>query len=270
MPVASHARAKGEEMPFIHDETNIEWPEDGSELPPPRADQFVYMTPAEYLGEPASARFSILPISAPAEPEPLLPEEPVRPVQGEPRGMLGRLFGWTRSAGGQSDSERQERQKRWEGSMRQARFLQQQRTQQLFSIMVPALRALGVRRVYCRYDGGNDEGFSRLDHFETQTGEHIDADTLVKQLYDMEIHDKLCAAGFKDHMRGVSTDQKMAEIKTFACVWLISDWACVLLGRGYGTGEYSMYGAFTVDLDECSVTDDPSARPIVENIQVAE
>jgi hypothetical protein len=227
------------------------------------------MTPAEYRGEAASARFSILPLSAPAEPEPLIPEEPGRPVQGERRSILSRLFGGTHSAGGQSDSEQQERQKRWEDSMRQARFLQQQRTQQLFSVMVPALRDLGVRRAYCRYDGGNDEGFSWLDHYETQAGEHIDTDTLVKQLYDMEIHDKLCVAGFQDHMRGVSTDQKMAEIKTFACVWLISDWACVLLGN-YGTGEYSMYGAFTVDLDECSVTDDPSARPIVENIEIAQ
>jgi hypothetical protein len=243
MPVAPHARAKGEEMPFIHDETNIEWPEDGSKLPPPRADQFFYVTPAEYRGESASARFSILPFSAPAEPE--------------------------HSASGQSDTEQQERQKRWEDSMRQARFLQQQRTQQLFSVMVPALRALGVRRAYCRYDGGNDEGFSWLDHYETQAGEHIDADTLVKQLYDIEVHDKLCVAGFQDHMSGVSTDQKMADLKTFACVWLICDWACVLLGK-YGTGEYSMYGAFTVDLDECSVTDDPSARPIVENIEIAQ
>jgi hypothetical protein len=250
-------------MPFVHDQTDIEWPEDGTDLPPPRADQFVYMTRAEYLGEAASARFSILPLSAPAKPEPPIPEAPGRPVQGERRSLLNRLFGRTRSAG-----EPQEVQKWVAESMRQAR-LQQQRTQQLFSVMVPALRTLGVRRAYCRYDGGNDEGFSWLDHYETQAGERIDADTLVKQLHDMGVHDQLRAAGFKDHLPGVSPDQKMAELKTFACVWLISDWACVLLGN-YGTGEYTMYGAFTVDLDECTVTDDPGARPIVENIQIAQ
>lgn len=266
MPMSPSVRGrKGEEMPFVQFETSIEWPEGGPELPPPGADGFIYLPPAEYLGEAVPARFSILPFSAPAEPEPPHPEESMRPVQVRRRGILDRLFSWMRSAGGQ-----QEGQKRLEDSMRQARFLQQQRTQQLFSIMVPALQSLGVRRAYCRYDGGSDEGFSWLDHFQTQAGERIDADILVKRLHDMEVYDKLRAAGFKDHLRGVSTEQQMAELKGFACSWLIDDWASILLGRSYGTGEYSMYGAFTVDLDECSITDDPSARPIVENIQVAE
>jgi hypothetical protein len=252
--------AKGERgvMPFVHDETNIEWPEDGSELPPPRADQFFYMTAAEYGGS-TSARFSILPFSTPAE-----HEQPPQPAQAESRGILNSLFGWTRPA-----ARQQKRQQQLVESMRQDNLSQRQRMQQLFAIMVPALRALGVRRAYCRYDGGHDEGFSWLDHYETQGGERIGADALVKRLYEMGMFDKLHAAGFKDHMRGVSADQKMADIQMFACSRLIDDWAYVLLGN-YGAGEYSMYGAFTVDLDECSVTDDSSAHPIVENIEIAE
>jgi hypothetical protein len=250
-------------MPFFHDQTNLEWPEDGSEPPPPRADEFMYMTAAEYRGEPTaghSARFSIVPFSAADEPAP----EPAVPVQVERRSLLDRLFG-----GGRSAAQPQQLRQQVEDGRRRQKLLQEQRTQQLFSVLVPALRSLGVRRAYCRYDGGNDEGFAWLDHYQTQAGEPIEAEVLVKRLHDMGIHEQLCAAGFRDHMRGVLPKQKMSDIKAFACGWLIDDWAWVLLGSSYGTGEYTMYGAFTVDLDECSVTDDSNARPIVQNIEIA-
>jgi hypothetical protein len=51
--------------------------------------------------------------------------------------------------------------------------------------------------------------------------------------------------------------------------WLCNEWAAMLLGDSYGTGEYSMYGAFTVDLEACTIADDPHADPIVENISIA-
>lgn len=248
----SPARSGGS-MPFFYDETNIEWPADDSEPPPPRPDQFVYMTVAEYWGEPAGthapARFSLSPLSA----------EEAAPVQGQRSGILARLFGWE-SAEATS--------KRIDAGMRRSMLLQRQRTQQLFLTMVPALRSLGVRRAYCRYDGGNDEGFSWLDHFETDFGERIDVDPLVKRLHDMGIHDTLRATGFKDDLKGGSADQKIAEIKRFACSRLIDEWSWVLLGS-YGAGEYSMYGAFTVDLAECTVSDDSSAQPIVKHITIA-
>jgi hypothetical protein len=255
-------------MPFVHDETNIEWPEDGSEMSPPHASQFVYMTAAEYRGEPTAARefarFSIVPFSASAELESPISAEAMQPVKVEPRGILHRLFGW-----GRSGRNQQREREKVEDSIRRQILEQRRITQQLFSVMIPALRSLGVRRAYCRYDGGNDEGFSWLDRYETQGGERIDTDDLVKRLYEMGIHDKLYAGGFKDHMHGTSTNEKMSDVEMFACGWLIEDWAGVLLGS-YGTGEYSMYGAFMVDLDECSVTDDPNARPIVQNIEIAE
>jgi hypothetical protein len=51
--------------------------------------------------------------------------------------------------------------------------------------------------------------------------------------------------------------------------WLCSEWASMLLGDSYGTGEYSMYGAFTVDLVGCTITDDRDAEPVVQNIEIA-
>jgi hypothetical protein len=251
-------------MPFFYDESNIEWPEDGSDPPPPRADQFEYMTAAEYSGGPAApARFSILPFSDEAEPEPPLPATPAAPPQAERGGFLRRLFG-----GNSAPETQQRRQVQIQDSMRRQMLLQKKRTQQLFSTMIPALRSLGVRRAYCRYDGGHDEGFSWLDHYETQAEGRIDVGVLVKGLHDMGIHDQL-RANFKDHMKGVSAEQKMADIRSFATDWLANDWAWALLGN-FGAGEYSMYGAFTVDLEECLITEDSNAQPIVQNITIAD
>jgi hypothetical protein len=42
---------------------------------------------------------------------------------------------------------------------------------------------------------------------------------------------------------------------------LCSEWAALLMGDGFGTGDYSMYGAFMVDLDAHTVTDDRVADP---------
>ena len=43
----------------------------------------------------------------------------------------------------------------------------------------------------------------------------------------------------------------------------------MLLGVSYGTGEYSMYGAFTVDLATCTITDDRETDPVVQNIRIS-
>lgn len=49
-------------MPFVYDETEIEWPEDDDDFepPPPRADQFVYIPPPDFGGASAPVRFSVI------------------------------------------------------------------------------------------------------------------------------------------------------------------------------------------------------------------
>jgi hypothetical protein len=44
-----------------------------------------------------------------------------------------------------------------------------------------ALKASGVAKVYCRYDGGNDEGFAWVDHAELGSGERLDTAALAKR-----------------------------------------------------------------------------------------
>jgi hypothetical protein len=201
-------------MPFVYDETEIEWPDDDSEPPPPRSDQFVYLAPPQLGGAREPVRFSVV---APG------------------------------AATGESD--------RWK-----------KLAQQHLAIMVPALREIGGRRAYCRYDGGHDEGFAWLDSIELSDGARINADAVAQRLYDIQVHSRLRTAGLLNGPREFSD---LEQLRDHLRHWLCNDWATMLLGDSYGTGEYSMYGAFTVDLEACTIADDPHADPVVENIAIA-
>jgi hypothetical protein len=97
-------------------------------------------------------------------------------------------------------------------------------------------------------------------------GARLDADALRQRLFDAGLLDRIYAAGMMRPSRHFSDREQLA---LFLDHYLINEWALMLLGDGYGTGEYSMYGAFTVDLEACTVTDDRHADPIVRNIRLA-
>jgi hypothetical protein len=223
-------------MPFVHDETEIEWPEDGSDPEPPRADEFIYLPTPEYSGVSEPVRFSIT-----------------------PDGLLDR---------GPLPTSQQQPQISFEERRQLAKLQHEQRMQRLFAVVVPALRSLGVQSAYCRYDGGNDEGFAWLDHYELQDGQRLEESVVVQRLYEMKLHDQLHAAGFVDHPNSITRGDEFAWLRMFA-ESLSNEWASLLLGETYGTGEYSMYGAFTVDFNACIITDDPRADPVVQNIEIA-
>jgi hypothetical protein len=256
-------------MPFVYDETHVERPDDGSELPSPRADEFVYIPPPKFFGRACEpVRFSVAPVT-----EVTGASEPQKP--GILDALWGALFG------------------RWR-EWKQRRQRRAQRRLQLIAIMTDALRNTGARKIYCRYDGGNDEGFSWLDHVERQDGERINAAAVSRLLLDVGLLDDLNTAGLlpfndtlyrlseyaprslSENVRHLSVD---ARRRYDACSDrqkldravddLSGEWACMLLGDRYGTGEYSMYGAFTVDLEACTIVDDRNADPVVENIRIA-
>jgi hypothetical protein len=225
-------------MPFIYDETEIEWPEDDDdwEPPPPRVDQFVYFTPQEFGGTPEPVRFSVAEPRQTAEPAPA-PGEP--PVSAEER-------------------------------VQQLEKSAEERKQQALALAFSELREAGVQRLYCRYDGGNDEGWSWLDGAEMTDGARLDAGAVSGRLTDAGLLDRIYAAGIMRRSADMSahfTDREL--VRQFLDDWLVDEWAIMLLGDSYGTGEYSMYGAFTVDLEACTITDDRHADPVVENIEIA-
>jgi len=205
-------------MPFFYDETGIERPQgDAEHVPPPRADEFMYLSPTEFGGEAETVRFSV------AEPQ-----------QGADLPL------W--------ELRREEDQR-----------------QRTFAFAVPELRKAGVKRLYCRYDGGHDEGFAWLDRVEMTDGGWLDVGAISERLFDDGLLDRVCDAGIM--IPSSSSDR--AEVRYFLDDWLVNEWAVMLMGDAYGTGEYSMYGAFTVDLEACTITDDRNADPVVQNIKIA-
>jgi hypothetical protein len=202
-------------MPFVYDETEMEWPDDDSEPPPPRPDQFVYLAPPQFGGAREPVQFSIM-------------SPGVATDASEPQ--------WKKLA------------------------------QKSLAIMLSALREIGGRRAYCRYDGGHDEGFAWLDSIELRDGTRINADAVAQRLYDVQVHSRLRAADLYNRPEGFSD---LEHLRNHLRHWLCNEWATMLLGDSYGTGEYSMYGAFTVDLEACTIADDPQADPVVENIAIA-
>jgi hypothetical protein len=124
-----------------------------------------------------------------------------------------------------------------------------------------ALKASGIAKVFCRYDGGSDEGFAWVDHAELGTGERLDTAALAIRL----IANGVSVPRRMPWQKGWSDGQVVQEMLDFP---LAVNWAATLLGgRSFGTGPW-MYGAFVADLVEETITDDPKANPVVRNIAI--
>ena len=213
---------KGRNMPFVYDESEIEWTDEDTEPLAPHPSQFQYIPPPMFGGASEPVRFvvpSLDDLSGPRMPA---------------------VFN-----GGYSGNA-----------------VHDEYMQQLIAVIVPAMRDHGVRRVYCRYDGGHDEGFAWLESVEMEDGSRVNADAFIERLTDGRLQD---AIGEVRTMPGGVT---MSDLQENIRRELADEWATMLLGRGYGTGEYSMYGAFTVDLVACTIVDDPNAKPESEAIDM--
>jgi hypothetical protein len=242
-------------MPFIYDYENLEEPEE--DVFRPRADQFVYLPAPEYNPVRQPVRFSISPVGPP---EPEAPVTPAPPLQVRRRSFMDIFLGRKAPSVQQPTVSFEERR-------RQQRLRAERRAQQLFSIVVPVLRTADVRRAYCRYDGGSDEGFAWFDRYETEDGTRVDVNLVGQKLRDLKIDDELVAAQLM-YREPRPSDREAEMLGRSVGSMLAFEWASMLLGDSFGTGEYLMYGALTVDLEECVISDDPGADPIVENITI--
>lgn len=141
----------------------------------------------------------------------------------------------------------------------------EKRSKVTFAFVIPELRKAGVRRLYCRYDGGNGEGFEWIDRAEMTDGGRLDADAILERLFDDGLMDRIRAAGIM-HPSSFSNRE---HLRQFLDDWLAGQYTSMLLGNGWGIGERSLYGACTVDLETCTITDDRNAVPVVKNIEIA-
>lgn len=220
-------------MPFVYNEEEMEWPEDAGddyEPPPPRPDQFEYLAPPDFGGAREPVKFSD---SASAEHAGTGPSLPLK----------ARLWMWIlgKAHPAVGDILAQRKRQEQEAALRR---------QRLFSVMVPALRQMGGRRVHCVYDGGNDEGFAWFRSLETPEGE-LSLDELCRRLAGTGVIEQLHPGHSRDESDLLRNTLEYS---------LPEEWAALLLGEGFGTGPFSMYGAFTVDLENLTIHDDRDAN----------
>jgi hypothetical protein len=139
-----------------------------------------------------------------------------------------------------------------------ARFKQSELTS-VAQTSLEALLALGATQFRVRYDGGFDEGFAHSEY--VILGERHRRAT--------DVADKLAKTEFVTRVRSAAAHRKyglfaadLADklVARYAIDELAHELASKLLGEGYGTGEYQLYGAFTAELQTGEINDDPAAQ----------
>ena len=115
------------------------------------------------------------------------------------------------------------------------------------------LRRLGVTRFVVNYNGGSDEGFAHLGRVRTAKGS-TGQTKLIEQLQDGPLGEKPEARNtFYSPQREAQLTRN--DWTRDALDLLVYELAVQLLGRGYGTGDFSVEGAFIADLELNTLTD---------------
>lgn len=134
----------------------------------------------------------------------------------------------------------------------------------LLAAFLPALSAAGVARCTLTYDGGNDEGFAVLEACKAADGAQIAPDSLAQNARFMaEVEPYIRAQQEAGHQAIFRPQGPPPELNDLVADYITYELPVVLisllLGRGYGTGEYMLYGRAELDLGAQTITDDPSA-----------
>ncbi len=108
---------------------------------------------------------------------------------------------------------------------------------------------MGATHVHCSYNGGFDEGFAFFEAL-TVHGEKVEKATVIERIIANSL-DQMPDYEFNGYEPN-SPEEKIGNLLD----WYFADvLATLLLGRGYGTGEGSMRGAFVADLGSGQITD---------------
>lgn len=133
---------------------------------------------------------------------------------------------------------------------------------ELLRVFLPAMKDAGVRRGVISYDGGNDEGFANLETLTAADGRGIGRDDLLTDEAFLAavlpfVGKQL--AGRPAYLQPKEPPNPRKVVGDYLDYEIPVILASVLLGRGYGTGEYMLYGRAHLDLDAMTITDDPEA-----------
>lgn len=111
------------------------------------------------------------------------------------------------------------------------------------------LTEMGATQIRCTYDGGGDEGFAHFG-WALIGDEKVEKPALIARLMD----GPLAAVSLEGHIWS-SSPFSLEETIGFALDILGDALAARLLGEGYGTGDYSLEGAFLANLKTGEILD---------------
>jgi hypothetical protein len=121
-----------------------------------------------------------------------------------------------------------------------------------------ALVGAGATQFLVKYDGGYDEGFSHPAAARFGEQEHS-IEAVAKQLANPKLVKRLVEAAGGSSAWGNASEMyaKASEHEAvrYGLEELAHELASRLLGDGFGTGEYQLYGEFTADLKTGKITD---------------
>jgi hypothetical protein len=133
----------------------------------------------------------------------------------------------------------------------------------LARMALDALVGLGATAFRVRYDGGHDEGFTHPDSIQFgDTSRPVER--VVAELATPPFVSQLLATATEKggHYGNAADLYREADAQTavrYVLDELAYAYASAILGDGFGTGEYELYGAFTADLRTGEIVDDPNA-----------
>jgi hypothetical protein len=233
-------------MPYYFGEDSAGWDEylerqEAENLAHGPLDRFTYLEPWE--AKASILRFSRTPRSerkAAAAADAVPARRP---------GIIARIFGSKAPEGLRPHAEIEIGSPEWMENYHAEQKRKAEEALERVAVWAAAFRAAGVRRVLMRYDGGNDEGFT---HFEAL--EMADGRRLTRQ--DARVRDFVRAP--VEATGGGTAD--LDDFEKFGYLDILDDAAVAFLGPGFGTGSYEMFGAITIDCEDCTLTDekDPS------------
>ncbi|MBD2070221.1 hypothetical protein H6F93_22355 [Leptolyngbya sp. FACHB-671] len=115
------------------------------------------------------------------------------------------------------------------------------------------LRELGVKVIYCRYNGGGDEGFAQFSGVKLED-RIIEFDDLKYQLAEGSLGSQT-SQYLRNYYRYLGEPSREQRVEFFLDL-LADSLAICLLGQYYGTGEYSMKGSFRANLETGEIIDE--------------
>jgi hypothetical protein len=127
------------------------------------------------------------------------------------------------------------------------------------------LLAKGVTEMRVRYDGGSDEGFAHADDMWIN-GERYSVTEIAASLAVPANARVIQAAAdvpqgsYWHNGSSLYRNKELRQVIAYALDELAHEVATQLLGQGFGTGEYELYGAATVVFETGQILDDPAAQ----------